>query len=212
MAAMKKKSVKKKSVNKKTAGKSPCKQKLSVSISHDHKLGHDPLAWLSGEEIQSLSKINDTVDPMTFKETKIENEKIHVPGIEAEKNIDQPVALEEMTKDIDDVKASETGSLPGDEDKTQRTNEDDDMLILPEIFGIAQAEDMHGELSSLLAVSGDIEIDASTIETLDASALQLLIAFIKECKSSGRNVIWKKSSAKIDSAASLLNIGTLLEL
>ena len=80
------------------------------------------------------------------------------------------------------------------------------MLSLPDVFGIAQAAVMYDEINKQLASNDEIKIDGSAVETVDASALQLLIALINECKQQGKTVSWHEKSDKINDSAKLLNL------
>jgi len=61
-------------------------------------------------------------------------------------------------------------------------------------------------LRKLLSSIDDINIDGSSVETVDASALQLLIVLVNECKAQGKKIIWHKKSEKIIDSAKLLNL------
>ena len=80
------------------------------------------------------------------------------------------------------------------------------MLTLPDVFGIAQAAVMYDEMKKQLSSMDEIQIDGSAVETVDASALQLLIALINECKSQGKKISWLNESDKINHSAKLLNL------
>ena len=176
--------VKKKTAKKKTATKKATKKKVVDNSDLESKLGHDPLAWLSGNEGNVVSDDNIVIEPKAIAQVEIVNETVAVESVE---QVEPEVVASEKTM--------ATGS-----------NEDKTMLNLPDVFGIAQAEIMYQEIKELLSSEDEVKIDGSAVEMVDASALQLLIALVNECKSKGKKISWHKSSDKINDSAKLLNL------
>ena len=78
---------------------------------------------------------------------------------------------------------------------------------LPPYFGIAQVAATKESMQSFLQSSGgEIEIQAEDVDSIDTAALQLLISFIKEAKSKGKNIKWGSTSGKLESSVELLAI------
>jgi len=188
MAAVKKKAAKKKSASKKTA-----KKKVVDNSQLESKLGHDPLAWLSGDEEHAVSDSNIVVEPETVAQTEVE-EKIVNEAVEVEEPLLES-AVQAETETISSELPAETGN-----------KKDETMLNLPDVFGIAQAEIMYQEIKDLLSSTDEVKIDGSAVEMIDASALQLLIVLVNECKSQGKKISWHKNSDKIRDSANLLNL------
>ena len=187
--AVSKKIVSKQAVKKKVASKKVAKRKVAGNLQLEPKLGHDPLAWISGNEGNVVSSANIVVDP-GFEETKLDEiveMVVEAPPVEV---VEQKVA---------EVVITETPVETGDE-------KDQTMLNLPDVFGIAQAAVMYDEINKQLAAKDEIKIDGSAVETVDASALQLLITLINECKAQGKKVSWHEKSDKINDYAKLLNL------
>ncbi|MCW8910372.1 MAG: STAS domain-containing protein [Gammaproteobacteria bacterium] len=199
MAAVKKKAakktaVKKKAVSKKTVKKKAAKKKLVANFQIEPKLGHDPLAWISGNDDNVVSRANIVVDPAVVLESNVEENKVAEPVVAV---VEEPVVEIEQTEP-EELIVEKPAEVSNVKDKT--------MLTLPDVFGIAQAAVMYDEMNEQLSSMDEIQIDGSAVETVDASALQLLIALINECKSQGKKISWLKESDKINHSAKLLNL------
>jgi len=191
--------VKKKAAKKKAASKKATKKKVVDNSQLESKLGHDPLAWLSGDEEHVVSDSNIVVEPETVAQTEVEekivNEAVEIQ-VEAEESLlESTVQAETETETVSSEQPAETGN-----------KKDETMLNLPDVFGIAQAEIMYQEIKDLLSSTDEIKIDGSAVEMIDASALQLLIVLVNECKSQGKKISWHKNSDKIRDSANLVNL------
>jgi len=191
--------VKKKAAKKKAASKKATKKKVVDNSQLESKLGHDPLAWLSGDEEHVVSDSNIVVEPETVAQTEVEekivNEAVEIQ-VEAEESLlESTVQAETETETVSSEQPAETGN-----------KKDETMLNLPDVFGIAQAEIMYQEIKDLLSSTDEVKIDGSAVEMIDASALQLLIVLVNECKSQGKKISWHKNSDKIRDSANLLNL------
>ncbi|MDH5570269.1 MAG: STAS domain-containing protein [Gammaproteobacteria bacterium] len=213
----KKKAVSKTAVKKKVTSKKVARKKSLVNLPLEPKLGHDPLAWITGNEDNVVSRTNIVVEPEVDvqpveDETIVDEVISHLANDDAmvEEDVEcgtseQPVAhFEEDAVIVEEVPVNKITESNDDKDKT--------MLILPDIFGIAQADVTYQAIKELLSTSDEIKIDASVVETVDASALQLLIALVNECKSQGKKISWHAQSDKINDSAKLLNLTELLDL
>ena len=185
--------VKKKAAKKKTASKKSTKKKVVGNSLLESKLGHDPLAWLSGNEENVVSDSNIVIEPeaVTQVEEKTVNESVE---IEAEESLPES-AVQVEAEIVLTERSAETAN-----------KKDEIMLNLPDVFGIAQAEIMCQEMKDLLSSTNEVKIDGSAVEMVDASALQLLIVLVNECKSQGKKISWHKNSDKIRDSANLLNL------
>jgi len=192
MAAVKKKAAKKKAASKKAA-----KKKVVDNSQLESKLGHDPLAWLSGDEEHVVSDSNIVVEPETVAQTEVE-----------EKIVNEAVEIQVETEEslLESTVQAETETVSSEQPAETGNKKDETMLNLPDVFGIAQAEIMYQEIKDLLSSTDEIKIDGSAVEMIDASALQLLIALVNECKSQGKKISWHKNSDKIRDSANLLNL------
>ena len=61
-------------------------------------------------------------------------------------------------------------------------------------------------MESLLQTGHDVEIDASKVEQIDTSALQLLLNFHQALSNDGRNILWKEPSEQLLNTAKLLGV------
>jgi ABC-type transporter Mla MlaB component len=184
-------------VKKKAAKKKAAKKKVVDNSQLESKLGHDPLAWLSGDEEHVVSDSNIVVEPETVAQTEVE-----------EKIVNEAVEIQVETEEslLESTVQAETETVSSEQPAETGNKKDETMLNLPDVFGIAQAEIMYQEIKDLLSSTDEIKIDGSAVEMIDASALQLLIVFVNECKSQGKKVSWSEKSDKINDSAKLLNL------
>ncbi len=75
---------------------------------------------------------------------------------------------------------------------------------------IIRAEELHEKMENLLQSSLDVEVDASQVEQIDTSALQLLLSFHQSLTTDGRNLSWKTPSEQAIKSAKLLGLDTHL--
>lgn len=184
-------------VKKKAAKKKAAKKKVVDNSQLESKLGHDPLAWLSGDEEHVVSDSNIVVEPETVVQTEVE-----------EKIVNEAVKIQVETEEslLESTVQAETETVSSEEPAETGNKKDEAMLNLPDVFGIAQAEIMYQEIKGLLSSIDEIKIDGSAVEMIDASALQLLMALVNECKSQGKKISWHNNSDKIRDSANLLNL------
>ncbi len=91
------------------------------------------------------------------------------------------------------------------------TPEGRDALKLPFSMQLATVESLYDNLGALLATPGPVHLDASAVEQIDTSSLQVLVAFAAAVRSADRALTWQSSRA-LSSAADLLGLSTLLGL
>ncbi len=77
---------------------------------------------------------------------------------------------------------------------------------------IIRAEELHTQMESLIQTAHDIQVDASQVEQIDTSALQLLISFHQALEKEGRTLSWHNPSEQTLSTAKLLGLDTHLGL
>ena len=75
---------------------------------------------------------------------------------------------------------------------------------------IIRAEELHTQMESLIQSGHDIQVDASQVEQIDTSALQLLIGFHQALEKEGRALSWLNPSEQTLSTAKLLGLDTHL--
>jgi phospholipid transport system transporter-binding protein len=83
---------------------------------------------------------------------------------------------------------------------------DTELLDLGAKCTIIRAEELHTQMETLLQSGLDVEIDASKVEQIDTSALQLLLSFHQTLENDGRNVLWKSPSDQLLTTAKLLGV------
>jgi anti-anti-sigma regulatory factor len=77
---------------------------------------------------------------------------------------------------------------------------------------IIRAEELHTQMETLLQSGHDVEIDASKVEQIDTSALQLLLSFHQTLANDGRNALWKSPSDQLLTTAKLLGLDEYLTM
>ncbi|MBI2382659.1 MAG: STAS domain-containing protein [Gammaproteobacteria bacterium] len=83
---------------------------------------------------------------------------------------------------------------------------------LPAVLSIAGAAALHQALVSCLDKRQLIELDASAVLEADTAGLQLLAAFLRDRRESGRDVRWKNVSEPLVRAAGMLGLQQVLVL
>ena len=81
-----------------------------------------------------------------------------------------------------------------------------------EVFDISVASELHREFRQAIEDSLSVEIDASMIRRIDASALQLLTALVQDVQARDRQVSWVEPTQEFIYSAELLGLSLLLEL
>lgn len=245
------KTVKKRITNKKAAASKPGKSPFKS------KLGHDPLAWISGDDAEDLGIAYDDIDAK--RDTLAQLEQV-LPSVDkteenAESNdIEETQTLsadegwglfdDEPVEKANDASLSEENSgqeaatsyapvasddgswgLFGDEPASELPvgegvawglfAEDDDATVehdaiiinLPAVFNVAEVSRVYHELDNYLHKNHDLIIDASQVETIDASGLQLLFAVQKELKKRDCKMVLKDTSERTNvlSRSSFIN-------
>jgi len=79
-------------------------------------------------------------------------------------------------------------------------------------LNIRQVAELKDQLSEALNADVDIVLDASDVETVDAAALQLLLAFVQQAVLKQRSVKWGELSEGFLSAVKLMGLSNGLNL
>jgi len=77
---------------------------------------------------------------------------------------------------------------------------------------IIRAEELHTQMESLIQTGHDVELDASKVEQIDTSALQLLLSFHQALTQDGRALKWKSPSDQVVQTAKLLGLDDHLSI
>ena len=91
-------------------------------------------------------------------------------------------------------------------------------LSLPAELGIYAAAEMHRDMTSVLDAltahpeQDALNIDAHRVDTLDASGVQLLVAFTGELHGRGISVRWVSPSRALQVNAQRLGVSSMLHL
>jgi len=85
-------------------------------------------------------------------------------------------------------------------------------LKLPAYCTLPQAAALRVSLLDAVAAGGDVELDASSVETADTAGLQLLLAFKTQLQQQGRCIRWLHVGVPLQTAAQQLGLANLLDL
>ena len=77
---------------------------------------------------------------------------------------------------------------------------------------IVKAEELHGQMESLIQSGNDIEVQSSNVEQIDTSALQLLLSFHQALAKDNRKLAWPSPSEQLISTAKLLGVDSHIGL
>lgn len=265
------KTTKKKSSIVKKKPKSKIKPKSSPFKS---KLGHDPLAWITGEDASELGVRFDELDSklsnsssqvdqilpavdsqdhqgnqavplpedvsVSEEETSVEPVVSTVEAIDSDDGSwglfgdDEPeeksIAVEARVESVDSDDGSwglfgndgqEEKSLPvgegiawglfSDESGADADVDHDAIIIhLPATFNVSEIRKVYHDFDDHILKDHDIVVDASDVETIDATGLQLLFACQKELQKRGCKMVIKDASAKAELLSSSSFINELL--
>jgi ABC-type transporter Mla MlaB component len=145
------------------------------------KLGHDPLAWISDDDVATLK------NEVGSEEVKVEQ-----------------VKFDDVELPVEDVQPEE---IVVDKEQEEEVMSEQTIFELPPYFGIAQVAVTKESMQAFLQNSTEeIEIEAEDVESIDTAALQLLLSFIKEAKLKNKSIKWKSMSDKLEGSIELLAI------
>ena len=120
--------------------------------------------------------------------------------------------------DSDDV--SEKEILQQEELPTETNDADDNAMVetdqpvlqLNSIQDIGKSQALRNEMLALINDNDEINIEASSVERIDGSALQLLCALFRYSKDHNLNIHWINPSDAVIESATTLGLKTILEL
>ena len=84
-----------------------------------------------------------------------------------------------------------------------------ELAVSPNLAGVSE---LHGQLKEALDGHQTIEIDASNVESIDTSTLQLLLIFRKEVVNLHKTMVFKAPSESLVRSAKLLGLDGVMEL
>ena len=253
---------------KKVAPKKKAKAKIKKSP-FKSKLGHDPLAWITGDDASELGLTFDNIESNIDTSSNALDQILPSTPVAESTDFSEPEASEEQSnsfiEEVADVAESsndistqakvdttsdilddgswglfdddedESPALPvtaddgswglfGDDDSSSDegvawglfedelgtdTDIDHDALTiyLPATFNVSQVSKVYHEFEEVISKNHDVIVDATDIETIDASGLQLLFAGRKELQKNGCKMVIKDGSKRVDllSKSSFIN-------
>ncbi|MCP4407163.1 MAG: STAS domain-containing protein [Gammaproteobacteria bacterium] len=175
-------------------------------------IGNDPLAWMAeeadfsfGDEGGTDRHGDDEIQSEVGESQQIENQQDAEPKNE--------VSLQEVSGErVHDDEPEDVTDPQASMEKEQEKQNDALTIVLDPELSIAMVRGLYERMQALLDKSGQIVLDASSVEMMDAAALQTLAAFIQEAGARGIDIQWKDVSPKVYEAASLLDLKGHLRL
>ncbi len=86
-----------------------------------------------------------------------------------------------------------------------------DAVVLPSHCTVKDAAALKESLVAQLDAAA-VRLDASNVERIDTSSMQVLCAFVRDRRAQGRDVEWIKAPGALHAAARLLGVTALLNL
>jgi len=71
---------------------------------------------------------------------------------------------------------------------------------------ISNIKNLHGRLKKCASRKVDVNMVAESVETIDASTLQLLTSFVRKIRKNGNNVNWQSTSQVLIDSARLIDL------
>jgi len=121
---------------------------------------------------------------------------------------DDTITEEEFEQMLADLRDSE--SAPQKSISTASVSDSLSVLLDP-TSTIAHARELHGRLCSLVDESGMVTIDASQVEKIDTSALQLIYAFLSDRENRGASTRVREPSSGFVATLKTLGLDSILE-
>jgi anti-anti-sigma regulatory factor len=86
------------------------------------------------------------------------------------------------------------------------------IIELPSVSTIAQAEDILKECQEIVLLNRDLIIDASKVEKIDTSVLQLLVSLQKTISEQHKVISWQQPSQTFCNACKTLQLNNFFQL
>jgi ABC-type transporter Mla MlaB component len=77
---------------------------------------------------------------------------------------------------------------------------------------VSQAVRLKSRLAAFLVRPSNLTLNARAVKRVDGAGLQLLAAFVRQRRASGRSVTWRGVSSELAEGAALLGLAAILEL
>lgn len=87
----------------------------------------------------------------------------------------------------------------------------DSRLVLSSTLTINESSALKQQMLKLMTTPAPYEIDATAVERIDASAVQILVAFSLDCLEQGASFKWSGRSEVLDQTLELLGVSSLVE-
>jgi anti-anti-sigma regulatory factor len=94
---------------------------------------------------------------------------------------------------------------------SSRVDESTGRIALAGACTIHEAAALKAHMLEQFAKSAPYELDGTAVERIDATGVQLLVAFSLDCLEKNQGFFWKGRSAVLEEAIELMGVGSLLE-
>lgn len=165
--------------------------------SDENLIGYDPLAWMN-ESVASIPTISDEESSITEQPS---------PFVAMPDEI-MPTVLPPADAWIEEPEMEHEANIT----QTPTASEPPNRIVLEATQGIQNVAELHETLLRALDQGDTIEIDASAIQQIDTTTLQLLLIMKRSAINLSKEVSIDFPSERFIEAATLLGVAEMLEV
>ncbi|MEE9337450.1 MAG: STAS domain-containing protein [Methylococcaceae bacterium] len=192
-----------------------------VKVLENETAGFDPLAWMNDEQVDqqdgstsSESKVKDKPEVTDVKETTNESETTEEPEVNVVDEVQAETEIE-ITEGAIDM-ANENTEIE-DEEPAKTIEQDveiesESKIVLDATLNIQTVGILYDQFLKMLDTQKTIEIDASSVESIDTASLQLITVFKQAGIKLQKKISIDFPSDKFVEAAEILGLAELLEV
>ncbi len=166
------------------------------------EIGFDPLAWMDGES-EDTTESEELNAPENNTKTEVIED--NPPELVEETSVNDDVSHEEKT-----IEAELASDKPSNEQPADAT--EDSKIILDATLNIQNVSKLYEQMNTLLDKQERIEIDASSVSSVDTATLQLLVVLKQTAIKLHKEIIIDFPSDNFVEAAELLGLSEMLEV
>lgn len=167
-------------------------------------IGFDPLAWMDEESAETETAVSEkTKAPEQDVKAALVEEEKPIP----EKEVNSDVSLNEAALSDEEKPVTDEAIVEQSTDSTE-----DAKITLDATLNIQGVSALYEQLHVLLEEQERIEIDASSVSTIDTATLQLLVILKQTAIKLHKEVIIDFPTDNFIEAAELLGLSEMLEV
>jgi ABC-type transporter Mla MlaB component len=190
-----------------------------VKVVENETVGFDPLAWMNDELVeQQESSINSTTEvkgkpEVAVSEVTNENEKTE----ESEVHVVDEIQGETETVEVEAIVTADENTEIEVEEPVEVIEqnveiESESKITLDATLNIQTVGILYDQFEKMLDTQKTIEIDASSVESIDTASLQLITVFKQAGVKLQKEISIDFPSDKFIEAAEILGLAELLEV